>query len=139
VIERDGSMCAVAVAAADAAARQRQAAHLDQQQNLFGGKSKPDPREPRRRGLAAAIGASAQPAASAQQPPLVDQTGRQSATIDKAGDHLLLHHIAEQVRKSTGYSLAVHTSATWQAGRGLWLEGSVQVSRSVGQSVSRSD
>lgn len=122
VIERDASLCAVTGAAAAAFNAAQQQAAAGQQQS-----AKEAPLR-RRGGLAAAIGAADPP--PPEGPPASEAVTAQvsAASAASARDgRLQMRHVAEQVREATGYSLAVHSSAAWQAGRGLWLQGTAQV------------
>lgn len=126
VIERDGSLCAVNAAAVSAVVRQQQARDHHQQQQGPGRQSTQHAASAQRRGgLAAAIGAAPQPLSPLPQSPAVSDTDAEMAAAGSR-DGLKLHHVAERVREATGYSLAVHLSASWQAGRGLWLQGVAQ-------------
>lgn len=127
IIERDASLCAV-TAVAVAAARQQTAKGQRQPgagQGLRRQQTQHDATAQRRGGLAAAIGAAdPTPPQEFSPPEAVDAQATAAAVRDS---RLQLRHVAEQVQEATGYSLAVHSSAAWQAGRGLWLQGSAQV------------
>lgn len=127
VVEREGSLCSAA--ASTGVLRQKfrsEHGHCQQTKGLLGQQpAQYAAAVPRRRGLAAAVGAADSPL-PLQIQPVVQNAAREMPIAVLHNRHLQLQHVAVQVREATGYSLAVNSSAIWQAGEGLWLHGAAQ-------------